>query len=142
MYVVDSNDRERVDEAFAELENVINGTVPLPCICSLRSLFFKKKACPPPLLCFRPTSTDPELENAALLVLCNKQDLPGAMSTPEITDRLKAIKVPPQIKWHVQATCATTGDGLEEGLEWMTAVMTGKPTADAAAAAAKARRHA
>ena len=31
---------------------------------------------------------DEELKGAVLLIYANKQDLPGAMTTPEITDKL------------------------------------------------------
>ncbi|KAJ1878271.1 hypothetical protein LPJ71_011022, partial [Coemansia sp. S17] len=54
-----------------------------------------------------------ELRNANLLVFANKQDLPNAMNAAEITEKLglQAIK---NIRWYIQATCATTGDGLYE----------------------------
>jgi hypothetical protein len=47
--------------------------------------------------------------------LANKQDLPNAMSLAEIALKLNAFG--PNV--HIQATCATTGDGLYEGLEWL-----------------------
>jgi len=58
-----------------------------------------------------------ECQNAVLLVYANKQDLPNAMTAQEIADKLKL----PSIKqeWYIQASCATTGDGLYEGLEWL-----------------------
>ncbi|KAI9364442.1 ADP-ribosylation factor family-domain-containing protein [Zopfochytrium polystomum] len=59
-----------------------------------------------------------ELRDALLLVFANKQDLPNAMSAPEITDKLGLHSLR-QRQWYIQATCATTGDGLYEGLEWL-----------------------
>jgi len=40
------------------------------------------------------------------------------MSVSEITDKLGLHSLRNR-KWHIQPTCATTGDGLYEGLEWL-----------------------
>jgi len=58
-----------------------------------------------------------EFRDAIFLIFANKQDLPTAMSAAEIEDKLHihSIKQP----YHVQACCATSGDGLYEGLEWL-----------------------
>ncbi|KAG0276442.1 hypothetical protein BGZ96_003277, partial [Linnemannia gamsii] len=61
---------------------------------------------------------DDELRDAFLLVFANKQDLPNAMSAAEITDKLGLHDIR-QRQWHIQATCATSGDGIYEGLEWL-----------------------
>jgi len=84
IFVVDSNDRERVKEARAELEKMLS---------------------------------EDELRDAALLVFANKQDLPNAMSVAELTDKLGLHSL--KRKWFIQAACATTGDGLYEGLDWL-----------------------
>eukprot|EP00276_Gloeochaete_wittrockiana_P008791 CAMPEP_0184654564 /NCGR_PEP_ID=MMETSP0308-20130426/12227_1 /TAXON_ID=38269 /ORGANISM="Gloeochaete witrockiana, Strain SAG 46.84" /LENGTH=159 /DNA_ID=CAMNT_0027090597 /DNA_START=219 /DNA_END=698 /DNA_ORIENTATION=- len=62
----------------------------------------------------------PELQNASFLVLCNKQDLPGAFSTSEIAEKLC---LPKGRQWMCQATCAPTGEGLYEGLDWVAAAL-------------------
>ncbi|KAG4099682.1 ADP-ribosylation factor family-domain-containing protein [Neocallimastix lanati (nom. inval.)] len=85
IYVVDSNDRDRVQEARDELQRMLN---------------------------------EDELRDALLLVFANKQDLPNAMSAAEITDKLGLHSIR-QRDWYIQATCATSGDGLYEGLEWL-----------------------
>eukprot|EP01115_Flamella_aegyptia_P003805 TRINITY_DN17118_c0_g1_i2.p1 TRINITY_DN17118_c0_g1~~TRINITY_DN17118_c0_g1_i2.p1 ORF type:complete len:196 (-),score=41.87 TRINITY_DN17118_c0_g1_i2:12-554(-) len=64
----------------------------------------------------------PELANALLLVFANKQDLPNAMSVSEITDNLGLHSLGSR-KWYIQATCATTGDGLYEGLDWLSSAL-------------------
>jgi hypothetical protein len=46
------------------------------------------------------------------------QDLPNAMNAAEITEKLGLHSIR-QRPWYIQATCATTGDGLYEGLEWL-----------------------
>jgi len=59
-----------------------------------------------------------ELRDAVLLVFANKQDLPQAMSVAEITEKLGLPNIRNR-KWYMQATCATSGDGLYEGLDWL-----------------------
>jgi len=85
IFVVDSNDKERITEAAEELGKMLG---------------------------------EDELRDAALLVFANKQDLPNAMSVAEVTDKLglHALK---NRKWYIQSTCATSGDGLYEGLDWL-----------------------
>ena len=85
IFVIDSNDRERIDSARDELHRMM---------------------------------AEDELAAAPLLIMANKQDLPNALSTPDMTDRL-ALHSLRSRKWYIQATCATTGDGLYEGLDWL-----------------------
>jgi len=59
-----------------------------------------------------------ELRDAAVLVLANKQDMPGAMTTTEVRDKLLLNDIRGR-RWFVQSTCATTGDGIHEGLDWL-----------------------
>ncbi|KAL9310167.1 putative small GTPase superfamily, ARF/SAR type, P-loop containing nucleoside triphosphate hydrolase [Arabidopsis thaliana] len=59
-----------------------------------------------------------ELRDAVLLVFANKQDLPNAMNAAEITDKLGLHSLR-QRHWYIQSTCATTGEGLYEGLDWL-----------------------
>mmetsp|Transcript_30290 Transcript_30290/g.65119 ORF Transcript_30290/g.65119 Transcript_30290/m.65119 type:complete len:182 (-) Transcript_30290:298-843(-) len=62
--------------------------------------------------------TDAELENATLLVLANKMDMPNAMPAHVLTDKLGLHSLRQRV-WCIQPTCATTGDGLYEGLDWL-----------------------
>jgi ADP-ribosylation factor protein 1 len=65
-----------------------------------------------------------ELRDAILLVFANKQDLPNAMTAAEITDKLGLHSIR-QRHWFIQSSCATNGEGLVEGLDWLSAnVMT------------------
>uniref|UniRef100_A0A671RAQ6 Uncharacterized protein n=1 Tax=Sinocyclocheilus anshuiensis TaxID=1608454 RepID=A0A671RAQ6_9TELE len=59
-----------------------------------------------------------ELRDAVLLVFANKQDLPNAMPISEMTDKL-SLQALRSRTWYVQATCATQGTGLYEGLDWL-----------------------
>ncbi|CAG8495922.1 13833_t:CDS:2 [Ambispora leptoticha] len=59
-----------------------------------------------------------ELRDSVFLVLANKQDLPNAMSVQEVTHVLKLENLKGR-KWFVQGTCATSGDGLLDGFQWL-----------------------
>lgn len=85
IFVVDSNDRERVTEAQDELHKMLQ---------------------------------EDELRDAALLVFANKQDLPNAMSAAEITEKLGLSGLRNRT-WYIHSTCATQGQGLYEGLDWL-----------------------
>nr|ANM86091.1 ADP-ribosylation factor 1 [Stygiella incarcerata] len=85
IFVVDSNDRDRISDAHDELHRMLS---------------------------------EDELRDAVLLVFANKQDLPHAMSVPEIRDKLGLPSIRNR-KWFIQSSCATTGDGLYEGLDWL-----------------------
>ena len=65
-----------------------------------------------------------ELRNATVLVFANKQDLPNAMCTSEIMDKLQlsALRNP----WYIQPCCAVSGSGLYEGLDWLSGVLSKK----------------
>ena len=85
IYVVDSNDRERIGEAKDELHKMMS---------------------------------DDHLRNAVLLVLANKQDLPHSVGAGQIKDMLNLQELK-QKNWFVQPACASTGEGLFEGLDWL-----------------------
>jgi ADP-ribosylation factor protein 1 len=89
IFVVDSNDRERVGEAAEELEKILR---------------------------------EDEMRDVVVLVFANKYDLPNAMSAPELSEkmRLDALR---SHRWHLQTSCATAGDGLLEGLDWLRFVL-------------------
>lgn len=58
------------------------------------------------------------LRGAPCLVFANKQDLPGAASALEVSKALALDKLPTK-HWWVQGCCASSGDGLFEGLDWL-----------------------
>lgn len=57
------------------------------------------------------------LEGVPILVLANKKDLRDAMTVAELTTALKLTDI--KVDWHIQSSCAVTGDGLQEGLSWI-----------------------
>ncbi|KAM7470460.1 hypothetical protein LguiA_008643 [Lonicera macranthoides] len=59
-----------------------------------------------------------ELLDLMLLVFANKQDLPDAMRVSEVADRL-GLHLIHQPRWYIQGTSATIGQGLYEGLDWL-----------------------
>ena len=61
---------------------------------------------------------DENLKQAVVLFYANKRDLPNAMSTEEIVECLNMRQYRSN-PWYVQAACATKGEGLYEGLDWL-----------------------
>lgn len=61
-----------------------------------------------------------ELRNASILIFANKQDLPRAASATELADAMDMHKYTGKFAWFVQPCCATSGEGLYEGLDWLT----------------------
>ncbi|CAJ1434378.1 unnamed protein product [Effrenium voratum] len=92
IFVVDSSDRDRIQDAKEELEKMLGVQ---------------------------------EMENAALLVLANKQDLPNAMPEAEVMEKLELQKLQHR-QWFIQSTCAPTGDGLYEGLDWLSRTLSSR----------------
>lgn len=86
VFVLDSADREGLDEAREALHAVL--------------------------------SSQSGSDKQVLLVLANKQDLPGTMSKEEIADMLRLDTVTEK-PWRVQPCCGVNGDGLYEGLDWI-----------------------
>lgn len=84
---MDSNDRDRIEEARQELHH---------------------------------TCSEEEMKASVVLIFANKQDLPNAMSVAEVEDKLDVALIRQQGRsCHVMGCCATSGDGLYEGLECM-----------------------
>merc|ERR1712224_321316 len=61
---------------------------------------------------------DEEMAEAVVLVFANKQDLPNSMSTKEVADKL-SLQSLRNHHWFIQSACATSGDGLHEGFDWL-----------------------
>ena len=59
-----------------------------------------------------------ELKNAVLLIYANKQDLPDALDKEMITEKL-GLNTLENRSWFIQTSSAITGDGLYEGLQWL-----------------------
>ncbi|KAG8136108.1 putative ADP-ribosylation factor-like protein [Naja naja] len=60
------------------------------------------------------------IKNVPVVILANKQDLPGALSAEEITQRLNMKKHCQNRNWYVQPCCSLTGDGLSEAFQKVT----------------------
>lgn len=85
IFVVDSNDSERLEEAANELFRLL---------------------------------ADDTLRDAIVLVLANKQDLPEAVSTTEMSDKLGLFRIRSH-EWFIQPCSALTGAGVYEGIDWL-----------------------
>ena len=85
IFVVDSNDTERMAEAREALEMVIQ---------------------------------DEQMAGVPVMVYANKMDLPQALTVPEVSEKLGLMTLRDR-KWYVQASNAARGDGLFEGMDWL-----------------------
>lgn len=93
IFVVDSNDRDRMGEVHEEMVKMLQ---------------------------------DPEMpDQMQVLVFANKQDLPHAMKPVDIADKLHMSQLRCQ-NWYVQPCDAISGDGLYEGLHWLSTVLKSK----------------
>merc|ERR1712070_522306 len=92
IFVVDSNDRDRIEDAREELGKMLS---------------------------------EDDMRDAELLVFANKQDLPNSMAVAEVSEKL-GLQDMRNRQWFIQSTCATTGDGLYEGLDWISRTVTAK----------------
>merc|ERR1719384_2298057 len=92
VFVVDSNDRDRIQDAKIQLDELL---------------------------------AEEQLKGIPVLVFANKQDLRGALAPAELADEL-GLPLVRDNQWHVQGSCATTGDGILEGLDWLSAAMEAK----------------
>ena len=62
--------------------------------------------------------SDETMRNVPLLVYANKMDLPNALTVPQISERLGLVNMRDRT-WFVQASNAARGDGLFEGMDWL-----------------------
>ena len=85
IFVVDSQDRERIGKAALEFQAIIQ---------------------------------DPLMLHSAILVFANKQDMKGCLTPAEICDALGLHQMKSR-RWHVQSAIAIRGEGLYEGLDFL-----------------------
>ena len=64
-----------------------------------------------------------EFKHIPILIFANKQDIYNAFTVDEISKLLKLEDIPARNLWYIQSSCATTGDGLYEGLDWLSNTM-------------------
>ncbi|KAM6223904.1 ADP-ribosylation factor-like protein 14 [Rhynchocyon petersi] len=60
------------------------------------------------------------IRNVPVVLLANKQDVPGALTAADITRIFKVKKLCSDRNWYVQPCCALTGEGLAEGFRKVT----------------------
>lgn len=84
IFVVDSTDKERMEETSKELHYVLK---------------------------------DDELKNCVVLIYANKNDLEDSIEVDELTKILELHSL--KQKWKIQSSCGLTGEGIKEGLKWM-----------------------
>uniref|UniRef100_A0A061QX77 Arf/Sar family, other n=1 Tax=Tetraselmis sp. GSL018 TaxID=582737 RepID=A0A061QX77_9CHLO len=67
---------------------------------------------------FKTIIEDPLMRNSAILVFANKQDMKGCLAPSEVCEALGLPEMRHR-RWHVQAAIAIRGEGLYEGLDWL-----------------------
>lgn len=60
------------------------------------------------------------MEDCVLLVYANKQDLPDALNAEQLAREMKLSDIAGRRDWYCQGAIATSGQGLYDGLDWMT----------------------
>ena len=60
-----------------------------------------------------------ELRDVVVLILANKQDIPDAMSTAELTEKMELNHILSNHRWHIQPASVIQGTGLSEGFKWL-----------------------
>ncbi|XP_059149286.1 E3 ubiquitin-protein ligase TRIM23-like isoform X2 [Physella acuta] len=90
IFVVDSSNKERLDEVQGELVKLVQ---------------------------------EKELKEASLLIFANKQDVAECISIEAVTEQFGLLKLCCNRSWHLQACDAKTGQGLADGLEWLSRQM-------------------
>lgn len=83
LYVVDSTDKERIEQSKREFEHILKNE---------------------------------HINHVPVVLLANKQDVPGALTAEDITRMFKVKKLCSDRDWYVQPCCALTGEGLADGL--------------------------
>ncbi|KAM9838242.1 ADP-ribosylation factor-like protein 4A [Aulostomus maculatus] len=90
VFVVDSVDTERIEEAKTELHKITRLS---------------------------------ENQGVPVLVVANKQDLRNCLSLAEVESLLALGELSSATPWHLQPACAIIGEGLQEGLEKLHAII-------------------
>ena len=60
-----------------------------------------------------------QMNGVPLLVLANKQDLVNALSAKDVAEGLNLFSIRDR-PWQIQPCSAKTGEGLKDGMEWLT----------------------
>ena len=71
---------------------------------------------------FNAIVNDPLMQNAAVLVFANKQDMANALTPAQVAEHLGLLKMRNR-KWHCQSAVAIKGEGLYEGLDWLASTL-------------------
>ncbi|XP_037948083.1 ADP-ribosylation factor-like protein 3 [Teleopsis dalmanni] len=61
---------------------------------------------------------DNRLKQVPLLVFANKQDLPDAMSSAEVAEKIELVRLQERT-WQIQGCSAANNTGIKEGMDWI-----------------------
>jgi signal recognition particle receptor subunit beta len=96
IFVVDSHDSSRVDDSQSQMGDCDNACDELHAVLSQTTV-----------------------AGLPLLVLCNKQDIPGALSPDTLKNRL-GLQMINDRDVKVMGSCGLTGAGIQDGMAWIT----------------------
>ncbi|KAI9017829.1 ADP-ribosylation factor family-domain-containing protein [Gaertneriomyces semiglobifer] len=112
VWVVDSADRsDRMDDCKRELRELLKEEVRTPLLFSNADLPFNS---------IYHSFAAQRLAGASLLILANKQDVPGARTQQQIAEILDLASIQTH-HWHIVACSAVTGENLLTGMDWIVA---------------------
>ncbi|KAF9670479.1 hypothetical protein SADUNF_Sadunf13G0073400 [Salix dunnii] len=127
IYVVDSLDRERIGRARGEFQTIIKDPFMLN---SVILVFANKQDMSGKYGCNGPDQARPnrattsgwEWLSPSKGGSSSEENMKGAMTPMEVCEGLGLFELKNR-KWHIQGTCALRGDGLYEGLDWLSGTL-------------------
>jgi ADP-ribosylation factor-like protein 3 len=116
IFVIDSFDKKRLEEAGAELDMLLE----VKFTCPQQHYLLKNLECTARIVWARHAKTmqEAQLQKVPLLVFANKQDLPGALEPSEIAEGLNLFSVRDRA-WQIEGCSAAQGIGIEHGMNWV-----------------------
>lgn len=125
MFVVDSSDPERFPEALGELAKLISEKELKDAsllILANKQVLFLVTFCESTEVKYM-LITFLFIPNVVFIVVYFEQDLPTSESIERVADQLTLNKLCCGRSWHIQACDAQSGNGLHEGLDWLSRQM-------------------
>ncbi|EAS05363.1 ADP-ribosylation factor(Arf)/Arf-like (Arl) small GTPase family protein (macronuclear) [Tetrahymena thermophila SB210] len=89
IYVLDSTDAERMDDAKQALEMILSSS---------------------------------DMAGIPVLILANKQDV-ATMNVSEIQNKMQLHTIKGIGEWFIQGCCALNGEGIYDGLDWLSKIL-------------------
>lgn len=105
IFMVNAHDRDTIDDKNGYEKSGKSHSF-FSCSCVFAAMFYLHK-----------TMAAPKLQDTPVLVFANHQDRPNCMKPEEVAERLKLKEL--KQKWFILGSSVVTGQGLDEGLDWL-----------------------